>query len=501
MAESCVIGLDLGTSGLKAVAVDRRGRVVAQAAQPMRTRSTPGDGAHDPARVEQSPAALWRATATALREVAAKARAANVAGLCLSGAMHSLLPVDAAGQPLAWSMTWADGRGGLEAKRLKSLVDPAAIRARTGCPLEAIYHPARLRWWLDEAKPIARRASRFVALRDFVSHALTGQWTTDHSLASTTGLLDIRRLDWDAEALALAGVGAERLPALLPVGGVLGHVTPTAARATGLPAGLPVLAGGSDGALASLGAAGARPGGLVLTVGTSGAVRLALDRPRADATGRTWCYVMAPGHWLAGGAINNGGLAVQWICDRFYAHLTPQRRFAAMFDEAAGVRPGADGLLVLPYLTGERSPWWRPDAQAALAGVTLGHTRAHLARATLEGVAYCLADVRDSLGLRAGPSPSPARLTGGIVHAPTWCQILADVLGMELHASEEADASAMGAVRIAQAALGLTDWASLETPPRRTNVRYRPNPRRNAVYRERLRVFRSMARQMVFEKT
>jgi gluconokinase len=327
-----------------------------------------------------------------------------------------------------------------------------------------------------------------VALKDWVFWRLTGVWLTDVGLASTTGLLDLHRLDWDREALGLAGVDASRLPALAAPDAVGGALS-SAAAITGLPAGLPVVPGTSDGGTANLGAGAVRPGQTVITVGTSGAVRRLAAEPWLDPAERTWCYVLSAGRWFAGGAINNGGLALQWVRERFYGDVPGEAGYERLLQEAAAVPPGAEGVRVLPYFAGERSPHWNPLARAVISGLGLEHSRAHVARAALEGVAYCLADVWAALG---SPASAGARLTGSIARNPVWAQILADVLGAQLEADEAADASAVGGALLAHVALG--HHASLEDAANRsvTSEIYLPDIDRHAAYARVHREFQAL---------
>jgi gluconokinase len=441
-----VIGLDVGTSSCKAVVFDPTGRPVASASEsyPLLVGS--------PGRAEQEAPAVGAAVFRAIR-AAVKASPIVPTGISLSGAMHSCFPVAADGTPLAPAMTWADNRAAPYERIVRAEVDVPALYARTGCPVRSTYHPVRIRWWVEAASDIAARAHLFVGIKDWLLRELTGVWATDVGLASTTGLLDIVALDWDAEALAAAHVSADRLPPLVAPTAVVGGLTRQAASATGLAAGLPVVAGGSDGALATLGTGVERPGQAVISVGTSGAVRQLADRPWIDPGERTWSYVVDEGRWLIGGAVNNAGLALEWVRATWYRELDPAAGFQRLADDAASIPAGAAGVFFLPYLTGERSPSWTPDDPAMVYGLRLDHGRGHIARAAIEGVAHCLADVRAALP-PAAPEAGYARLTGGVVRTPVWSQILADVVGEPLVAVDVAHASAAGAALLGLRALG-----------------------------------------------
>ncbi|HXQ95592.1 MAG TPA: gluconokinase [Candidatus Acidoferrales bacterium] len=481
-----MIGLDIGTTNCKAVVLDSDGRLVAHASESYALR-TP-----HPGWAEQDVLVLWGAVVRCLRAVAGSALV-EPAGICFSGAMHSCFPVDSDGAPLAPAMTWADNRAAPFEGLVRSEVDVAALYARTGCPVRSTYHPVRLRWWADAAPELTRRAARFVSVKDWILHALAGAWATDVGLASTTGLLDIVALSWDAEALDAGRVRPELLPSLVPSTAVVDGLAPDAAAATGLPAGLPIVAGGSDGATANLGTGIATAGQAVITVGTSGAIRQLADRPWIDPSERTWCYVADGERWLVGGAINNGGLALEWARAMLYPELGTEDGFQRMTADAGTVAAGADGVFLLPYFAGERSPAWTPTDPAMAYGLRLGQSRAHLARATMEGVAHCLADVWDVL-------PAPAhtgeltRLTGGITRAPVWAQILADVIGEPLMAVDAADASATGAALLGLRALGGSP-ALGEMPAGQTGPVYAPGADR-AFYVRHHRAFDALRARM-----
>ncbi len=479
-----VIGLDLGTTNCKAVALDEEGRVVASASSEY-TLQLP-----QPGWVQQDVLQVWQATLRTLQTLAGQVPHSRFDGLCLSGAMHSVLPVGHDDAPLAPAMTWADHRAANYVGALRRETEPHLLYQRTGCPLRSTYHHARLRWWLEQAAELSQHAARFAAIKDWILHRMTGVWATDLSLASATGLLDIHRLCWDEQALALAGVSADRLPQLVSPTAVVGGLANEPARMSGLPPGLQVIAGAGDGGLANVGAGAGDCGQVVVTVGTSGAIRKVVDRPWMDAEERTWCYVLVEGRWFVGGAINNGGLSLQWVRDRFYLELCEGTGYEAVLNDAASVPAGALGVTVLPYFTGERSPHWNPNARALIHGLGLEHTRAHVARAALEGVAFCMADVWQALAGQID-SQEPAKLTGGITRAPVWAQMLADVLGLPLLPVEAADASALGAALLGHQALGRQVTPRFSSS---SGAPFEPDPGRHIFYQGRHQAFRSLYR-------
>jgi gluconokinase len=487
-----MIGLDLGTSNCKAVLLDAKGHVTSKATEGYELQIP------HPGWAEQDVRRVWGAAKSVLSALAESA-SVPLQGICISGAMHSLLPIaDDAGTPLSNAMTWADARATVVHNCLVADADIHALYRRTGCPVHAPYHVQRLRWWHRRKPELAQRAHLWVAIKDWVLHALAGVWATDLSLASTTGLLSLRDLTWDPEAMQLAGVRPAGLPSLVSPSAVVGRLTAEAAAETGLTVGLPVIAGASDGALATLGTGVTQSGQTVISVGTSGAVRKIVDKPWFDPSERTWCYLLTdepetPG-WFIGGAINNGGLALEWVRDKFYPDLVGAAGFEQLALDAASVPPGAEGVFLLPYFAGERSPHWAPQDRGVFYGLGMGHTRVHVARAAMEGVVNCLADVWDALyGLET--MHDVVHLTGGITATRLWVQILADMLGVPLMVLDVADASAIGAGLLGMYALGLIQ--ADEIPGRvEPGPVYAPDSERHAFYRQHHREYKALRRGM-----
>ncbi len=484
-----MIGLDLGTTNCKAVLFDTEGHVRAKASEGYELQIP------HPGWAEQDVRLMWGAVQRVLCAVASDAPVAP-RGICISGAMHSLFPVaDDAGTPIANAMTWADARATSVYRGLIADTDTHALYRRTGCPVHSTYHLQRLRWWNRVEPEQAEVAHLWVGLKDWVLHALTGVWATDLSLASTTGLLNLQSLQWDTGVLRLAEVLPEQLPPLVSPSAVVGGLTAAAAAATGLTAGLPVIAGGSDGAMACIGTGIAAPGQMVITVGTSGAVRKIVAEPWFDPGERTWCYMLTEGLWMIGGAINNGGLTLQWAREKLYPDLEGGAGYEQLAADAASVAPGAEGVFMLPYFAGERSPLWAPKDRGMMYGLGMAHNRAHFARAAMEGVANCLADVWDALYGSETPNEM-VRLTGGITRTPLWVQILADMLGVPLMALDVADTSATGAGLTGLAALGLIGPEQFTRTAVESGPIYTPDRGRHAFYKQHHREYRALRRGM-----
>ena len=390
-----LIGLDLGTTTCKAIALSEDGKILATSTGSYEMRS-PRQG-----WVEQDPEQIWYAVSRSLSDLTTKLNGTHAIALSFSGAMHNLLPVDSDGLPLSPAMIWADTRAVDEARILSEETDAHELYRRTGCPVRPIYHPARLRWIGANAPELMLRASRFTSLKDWIVFKITGVWAADAGLASTTGLLNIHSLKWDDEALALARIEAERLPELVSIRAVAGGMKEDIARSMKLPAGLPVISGSSDGGLAIIGAGSIRDGQVVITVGTSGAVRKLTNAPLLDALERTWCYVLDERKWYAGGAINNGGLAIQWVRERLYCDLPDDHAYQQLMEEAEQVPLGANGIMALPYFTGERSPHWNPNARR-LRGLSLTLIRTCSGRSSVSALTRRCASTTSARQRKAG---------------------------------------------------------------------------------------------------
>ncbi|MEX2214023.1 MAG: gluconokinase [Phycisphaeraceae bacterium] len=448
MTTALYLGLDIGTTACKTVAIDDLGKVHAKGTGKYPTY-TP-----EPGTSEQDVIEVWQGVRDALKELTSQVAPAQLKALGLSGAMHSFLPITSEGQPLARALTWADTRQARDLLPLRKRLAALKAYERTGCPSQWLYHPARLAWW-REAHGLNLNGG-FVAIKDWILLQLTGKLATDTCIASSTGWLDMHKRTWDEKLLSLSGLHRGQLPTLLAPTDRVGTILPGVSRATGLPLKLPVYPGGSDGGMANLGSGAVAPntsGSVVITVGTSGAVRVTTDKPLLDPQQRTWCYNLTGGLWFAGGAINNGGLAVDRIRSEFYGDLPEKEGFTQLFADAKRTEAGAEGVLLLPFYAGERTPHWRPDLQPDLLNFS-DRERRHVARAALEAVAFCLADVWEVLQPQVSiDSRRFIRLTGGITQSHLWSQIVCDVLGVPLVLSEAADASAIGAALTARAGL------------------------------------------------
>jgi gluconokinase len=475
-----VVGVDVGTTATKAVAFDAHGdafgtgEVTYPLLQP------------EPAEAVQDPDAVIGGALRAIRDAVAGARerGARVAGLSLSCAMHALMALDGRDRPLTQIVTWADMRAAEQAERLRR--ERPELHDRTGTPLHPMAPLAKLLWFAEHEPDTFAAARRWIGTKELVVARLTGTWALDHSMASGTGLMNLEALDWDSEALEVAGIGPERLAPLVPATACF-TLSADAASAVGLDAGLPVVIGAGDGPLANLGVGAVRPGVAACSIGTSGALRLVVERPVVDPERRLFCYALTPGRWVVGGAINNGGVVLQWVGEALAPDLGehPEEALVAL---AAQAPPGSDGLIMLPYLFSERAPHWSSMARGAYVGLTHQHRRPHLVRAALEGVcqqlALVLASMRD-----AGNETREIRATGGFARSALWRQILADALGMPIGFPTRHEGSAFGAALLGMEALDLVETIDLAAELVAIDEVVEPDPASATAYAELLPAF------------
>jgi gluconokinase len=480
VADRVVIGIDIGTSSTKSVAytVDGHAGATHSVGYPLNQPA--------PGYAEQDPAVVLEAVIKTVREVAAQCEG-PVIGLSFSSAMHSLLGLDPDGVPLTPSITWADSRASSQAERIRASASGLQLHRRTGTPVHPMSPLTKLVWFREQEPKLCEQIGHWAGIKDYVLLRLCDVLITDHSVASGTGLMDIHRLAWDPEALQLAAIHLEQLPELAATTTVLPGLTPPMAAAMGLPANTKVVLGAGDGPLANLGLGAVRPGMAACSIGTSGALRVMVERPAVDPQGGVFCYALTEDHWAVGGAINNGGIVLAWAGDALAPGLGahPEEQLLAM---AAQAPPGSGGLIMLPYLLSERAPHWSSLPRGAYVGLTREHRQQHLIRAALEGVCQQLSLVLQSVRA-AGNEVLAIRATGGFARSPFWRQLLADVLDTEIQFPAGHEGSSFGAALLGMEALGIIDSIDIAADMVTITDVVQPDPATAAVYRSMQPIF------------
>ena len=450
-APTCFLGLDVGTSSVKAIVVDVRGKIVARASEPLKLR------APQPGWAEQNPTDWWKATTAVCKRAIAATRGgrAAIASVGISGQMHSSVFLDAGGRVIRPALLWCDGRTTEQCRAITERAGEANLRAWVSNPaLEGFTLPKVL--WLRDREPDAfAKLAKVLLPKDYIRYCLSGELATEPSDAAGTLMYDVARRRWSTEILVAMDLGASLVPDVGGSAEVLGRVTARAAAATGLLAGTPIVGGGADNACGAIGVGAVAPGAAVVSWGTSGTVLSPTATPEVDPKMRahTFCHAV-PDTWYVMGVMLSAGAAFAWHQRELARELARDKEAATKLNqEAARIPIGAEGLTFLPYLQGERTPHRDAAARGAFAGLSLAHTRAHMTRAVLEGICFGL---RDSLEIiqALGIDLPELLVTGGGAKAPFVRQLQADIYGKPVIPVEQEEGPAFGAALLAAVGAG-----------------------------------------------
>lgn len=408
-----ILAIDLGTTGVKTGLFDARGRAVKADLEEYPVQYP------QPGWVEQRPEDWWRAVCVSVSRLTEDAQPGHVAGISFSGQMMGCVALDRQANPLHPALIWADTRAGAQAQQLIDRVGFKRAYRLTGHRPSSSYSAAKIMWLREHAAEVFKRAFKFVQAKDFLAARMTGVFATDFSDASGTNLLDLEKLEWSAEMVAAAGLRRDQLPDLLKSSEVLGCLLPVPASQLGLLEGTPVVIGGGDGCCAAAGAGVVREGSAYNYIGSSSWIALASRHPVYDPEMRTFTWAhLVPGMYSPCGTMQAAGGSYQWLRDVFCLPEVEEasRRgvsaYELMNDLAAASPAGANGLFFFPYILGERSPRWDPDARGVYFGLTAAHTRGDVIRATLEGITLNLRVILDSLTAQ-GAQIDAMRVIGG----------------------------------------------------------------------------------------
>jgi xylulokinase len=476
------LGLDLGTSAIKALLVDENGRVVGSGAAEYPVRHP------QPGWAEQDPEEWWTAAVAAVRQAIGWSPAGmRVAGIGLSGQMHGTVLLGERGVPIAPAIIWADTRSWRQAVEITSRVGVDKLAAVAGSPLAAGFMAATAVWLQQEQASLWFKTRKLLSPKDELRRRLTGEIATDPGEASGTLLLDVSWRTWSPDLLRATRIDEARLPPLRPAAAVAGALTGAATEALGLPVGTPVVTGSGDAPAGLLGAGITDPATMLLSISTGAQVMIPSATVMPDSLGRThaFCSALDPGPgrpgWYQMGATLVAGMAMRWLRDEVLDVRGPDA-WERMTGWAGQSSPGANGLLFLPYMVGERSPHMDARLRAAFLGLGDHHTRGDLVRAVMEGAILACLDAFAVLE-EQGAAPTRIVMAGGGARSPLWRQIVADAFGLPVQGLATADQAAVGAAVLAAAGVAGADpvataarWASygpaLE-PNRARHLRYR----------------------------
>ncbi|WP_184541818.1 gluconokinase [Mucilaginibacter sp. FT3.2] len=485
--QAYILGIDIGTGSTKAVAVALTGEALG-VTQQYYTINAP-----EPGYSEQDPLTIWNAFVKCVQEMVLKIGYALQA-ISFSSAMHSIIAVDEVGGALAPMITWADARAEDIAQDLRNSVKGEAVYRITGTPIHAMSPLCKLIWLRTNKSVLFAQTHKFISIKEFIWFKLFNSFQVDYSIASATGLFDILKLEWSIEACELAGITAAKLSEPVNTIYYRDDVKMEIATLLGINPNTMFVSGASDGCCANLGSHTTGPGIAALTIGTSGAVRITSPVPVYNYGGMTFNYLLNQNTYVCGGAVNNGGIAINWLLKNFLEKETlTGADYDDLFSTIKTIPAGSDGLLFLPYLYGERAPLWDTKSSGAYLNIKPAHTQAHFLRAALEGVCFALYNVLETLE-DASVNITQVNISGGFVSSDVWTQILADITGKKLVVLQPEDASAVGAVYLAMQVLHPQSYEVLTHIGSQTVIR--PDQKNHELYGKSFLIFKKLYKDL-----
>lgn len=443
MKKKLVIGLDIGTTGVKAVAFDYKGKHHA-IAEELITTYYPEEG-----YAEQNPVEVEAAARRVMRQVIDELDQSEfeIAATGIGCAMHSLICVDEQGEALSNMLIWSDGRA---SKQAEALIhgNGSEIYARTGTPIHPMTPLVKLIWMRENKFPPYKEAAYFMTMKEYLTYRWFNMRVVDYAMASSTGMFDVKNLIWDKKSLELAGISEQQLSEVVEPTRKLTGLRAEIAEEFGISDELPIIIGSADGQLANLGSGATSTGEVNISAGTSGAIRQFINGAPINKKMETFTYAFSADTSIIGGPTNNGGIVLQWLKEL----IDYDGSYTELISEAEGVARGADGIIFLPYINGERAPLWNQKAKGNFYGLSIEHTKKQLVRALLEGIAFNIYQINQSLESLAG-KPKKITVNGGLSQSLLWSQILADILGEDLYLSETHHNAAWGAAWTALVAI------------------------------------------------
>jgi gluconokinase len=484
---SYFIGIDIGTGSSKAVAVKTSGEVLHTIQVSYPTYSP------ELTYSEQAPELIWQAVVKCILQMVDHLKE-KPGGIVFSSAMHSVIPVDANGNALMNMITWADNRSALIAKELKNSAQGEMIYAQTGTPIHAMSPLCKIKWLKENKPDLFKKTFKFISIKEYVWFKFFGVFEVDYSIASATGLFDIGKLDWNTDALNFCGIDSQHLSQPVEVTYSRKELKSEIINDFKPIENISFLIGASDGCMANLGSFAVTPGIAALTIGTSGAIRVANTKPTVNFQAMTFNYLLTKDIFISGGPINNGGVAFKWYTEIFLQKkMNSDADYDALFREMNQIKPGAEGLIFLPYLLGERAPIWDSEASGAFFGIRNFHTQAHFTRAVVEGISMALFSIAAAME-SSGLLIEEIHVSGGFVESEEWLQILADIFNKKICLINAEDASAIGAAYLGLKALNLIqDYNQLKPS---NDATYKPKKENHLVYKKAFAIYESLYKKL-----
>ncbi|MDQ3394676.1 MAG: gluconokinase [Bacteroidota bacterium] len=486
---NCIIGVDIGTTSTKAIAFDISGNILSKSAikypifSPTSTYSE-----QDPEEIFQAVLKTVRKTWEPIKE------STTLLGISFSSAMHGIMPVDINGTPLTHCIIWADTRSKVVAQKIKRGPSGAYLYQRTGTPIHPMSPLCKIVWLKENMPQTFAAAYKFISIKEYVFLKFFNKYLIDYSVASSTGLFDIHDLIWNKQALIIAGINESKLST--PKSPYHQELNPQQKYVDlmGIPHHVPFIIGANDGCLANLGSNAIEKGRAAITIGTSGAIRIASPKPVHDQKSRIFNYILTKDYYIAGGPVNNGGIVLQW----FLENISRQKAETTLpgdisdysydLDSTVTIEAGSEGLIFLPYILGERAPHWDADARGVFFGLNIKHTRAHMIKAILEGIVYGVFSVAEALE-STGEKIEVIYANGGFARSDEWVQILTDVFGKKVLVSESVEGSAWGAAIMGYYSLGKMGRLDDQNCFQEKLREFIPNQRNHTIYNNTYKIY------------
>jgi gluconokinase len=463
------LGIDVGTTSAKAVAFSPTGEVLASHSCGYKMYHP------QPSWSEQDPEEVFLAVINSTNKVIDSLPSYKPLFVTFSSAMHGLLLLDRDGQLLTNCIIWADNRAVDIADKLKESNWGKEIYHISGVPIHAMSPFCKLLWLKENERALFDKADKFISIKEYIYYKIFGEYLIDTSVASATGLLNLSTLKWDERILNFLDIKPSLLSEVVSTKTKRVYNKNTAAikdRDWLMPDGTSFIIGSSDGALANIGTGAIEKNSMAISIGTSSAARVIINKPETDKDMRTFCYHVADNSYITGGAGNNGAVVLEWLKNNL---LETGESFTELFLRAEKTNAGSDGLLFIPYILGERAPIWNSKARGIFFGLNINHTKAHLVRACMEGVIYSVYSIAKILLEKR--RITEIRASGGFAQSSLWLQMLADVCNIKVLVSDAVESAALGAVMLGLEAMNLEPFAQ-----KKNLSFYEPNLLNHEVY-------------------
>ncbi len=493
-----MLGVDIGTTSTKAVLYRETGEIIAQSNQ--------GYDLHTPdvRTAEQNPDDIYQAVLHVIRETVKESEIdkKDLSFISFSSAMHSLIAMDEDNKAITPCITWADNRSSHWAAKIKNEWNGHDVYLRTGTPIHPMSPLSKITWLEQEQPETAEKTKKYIGIKEYVFYQFFGDYVMDYSLGSATGMMNLEELAWDKGALEMAGISADKLPRLVPTTESFTNCHSEIAEDLGIAPDTKFIIGASDGVLSNIGVNAIKEGDVAITIGTSGAIRTVIPKPRTDQKGRIFCYALTEDHWVIGGPVNNGGMVLRWIRDELAASEVETAKrlnidaYEVLTAIAKQVEPGSNGLLFHPFLAGERAPLWNANVRGSFIGLTLNHKKEHMVRAALEGVIFNLYSVFLALVEVMDEPVKSIKATGGFSKSELWRQMMADIFDQNVIVPKSYESSCLGACLLGLYAEGKIDSFDVVEELIGFTHEHEPNPDHVSTYQELMPIFINISRSL-----